>query len=181
MRKVLSLLFILSVALVAVAQDSQIPSDTLIWRANRPLIFNDFTGEPIESSNLMGEAFCLILTTFERPTDSMYTDISAYAVFDRTNSWMSRRTRPDEMLLFQVTFNVFEVYARKLRKLAQEIHTDPYSQMIFQKAYSSSLPLLTHECNELKRETRMGTDKVKLKEWDEKVKKELNELQAYEH
>jgi hypothetical protein len=109
----------------------------------------------------------------------MYTDISAYAVFDRTNSWMSRRTRPDEMLLFQVTFDVFEVYARKLRKLAQEIHTDPYSQMIFQKAYSSSLPQLTHECNELKRETRMGADKVKLQEWDEKVKKELKELDAY--
>jgi hypothetical protein len=87
----------------------------------------------------MGEAFCLILTTFERPVDSPYTEIGVQAVFDRTNSWISRRTRPDEMMLFQVTFNIFEVYARKLRKEAQQLRNDPFAQGVFQKKYAQSL------------------------------------------
>ena len=178
MRKILLLLFVLGFTVSMRAQD-QLPGDTLMWRASRPLVPADFTGEPIESSSLMGEAFCLILTTFSWPADSTYTIISAQAVFDRTNSWISRRATPDEMLIFQVTFNIFEVYARKLRKEALQLHSDPFAQGVFQHKYAAAMPMLTHQCNELKRDTKMGADKARLFEWNDKVNKELKELEAY--
>ena len=179
MKKILFLLSFVVMAVMAKSQDYQIPNDTLIWRDPRPLIFTDFLGEPIESSNLMGEAFCLILTSFEKHLDSTYVTISVQAVFDKTNSWISRRAKPEEMLLFQVTFNMFEVYARKLRKDADDLRVDPFAQSVFQRKYSSSLPSLTFKCNELKRDTKMGSDKNKLLLWDEKVKKELKDLERY--
>ena len=170
---------ILGLVSFAGGQDSQIPNDTLIWRDNRPLDFQDFLGEPIESSNLMGEAFCLILTTFDKPVDSTYVTISVQAVFDKTNSWISRRAKVEEMLLFQVTFNMFEVYARKLRKEALALRSDPFAQSVFQKKYALSLPSLTYKCNELKRDTRMGSNKERLLIWDAKVKSELKDLEQY--
>ena len=179
MRKILSILFLLGIVISVKAQDNRIPDDTLMWRANRPLGFNDFTGEPIESSNLMGEAFCLILTAYDKPADSDWYKISVVAVFDRTNSWISHRAKPDEILLFQVTFNVFEVYARQLRRDLQQITTGASTQYLFQRKYAAALPLLTHTCNELKRDTRMGSDRGKLSEWNQKINKELKELEQY--
>ena len=179
MRRTFSLLLLISFAVLTKAQDRQIPNDTLVWRMGRPLVFTDFTGEPIESSNLMGEAFCLILTSYDRPDDVSPVRISATAVFDRTNSWISRRAKQEEMLLFQVTFNIFETYARKLRKDASELRGNPYAESEFQRKYASSMTALTYQCNALKRETRMGSDKAKLLEWDDKVKKDLKELEAY--
>jgi len=104
----------------------------LVWRVNRPLVFDDFSGEPIESSNLMGEPFALSWPPLSGRRLDVHRHIGLCCLW-QNQLLDERRTRPDEMLLFQVTFNVFEVYARKLRKLAQEIHTDPYSQMIFRK------------------------------------------------
>lgn len=179
MKKILPLLLAVGFAFSARAQDSQIPNDTLTWRDSRPLVFRDFLGEPIESSNLMGEAFCLILTSIDQPADSGHVRITVQAVFDKTNSWISRRAKPEEVLLYQVTFNIFEVYARKLRKDIYQLRSDPFAQTVFQKKYAASLPNLTFQCNELKRETRMGSDKIKLEQWDKKIKTELKELEQY--
>jgi hypothetical protein len=160
------------------SQTSQLPEDTLMWSENRPLILSDFKGEAIESPNLMGEAYCMILTTYDQPADSSGVTLSAHAIFDRTNSWISKRTRKEgNALLFQVTFNMFEVYARKLRHDAEELRSNSDAEAIFHARYLSAMSVLTYKCNELKRDTRMGADRVRLKDWDEKIKKELKSIQ----
>jgi hypothetical protein len=178
MRKIFILLMIVGLSITARAQENLIPCDTLIWREGRPLKISDFKGEPIESSNLMGEAFCMILTSYEFSYDSVDNRISAVAVFDNTNSWISSRVRKVEIsLLFQVTFNLFEVNARKLRKVGRDLRFDPDAEKIFHRKYISTLSALNYQCNELKRDTRMGADKCKLQEWDKKIKKELKDLE----
>ena len=160
------------------AQTSQLPEDTLMWSENRTLLLSDFKGVAIESPNMMGEAYCMILTTYDQPTDTSPVILSAYAIFDKTNSWISKKTRKEgNALLFQVTFNMFEITARKLRQDADELRSNPDAETIFHTHYLSAMSLLTYKCNELKRDTRMGADRARLREWDEKVKKELQGIQ----
>jgi hypothetical protein len=155
-------------------------SDTLHWNATRELTMTDFKGETLEFTGLMGEAFCMMTANYERPTVFSKTNFKVYAIFDRTKSWVSLKSKSDNGLLyFQVMFNLYELHARELRKELSETKLRADPNAVFQEKYNASMTALTNEFNEFRKDTKMGLDNDALITWDKKVHDNLKILDNY--
>ena len=129
---------------------------------------------------LAGEAFCMTLATWKRPSAFHKVQFTVVPVFDRTKSWANHEIKVDQGLTyFQVMFNLYEVHARKLRQdlSSTKFGSDPTS--IFQEKYNSSMTGLTTEFNQFRKDTKLGTDADALSLWKLKVEEELKALEAF--
>src|SRR3990172_12889387 len=93
--------------------------DTLHWKSGKPLGWEDFKGKP--KPGMSGEAFCMLEAMYEKPNPLRKTKFKIAAVWDKKKSWIAPASKTaDELLYYQVLFNIYEVHARKLRKELSE-------------------------------------------------------------
>ena len=177
MIQIIILLFISSSFTYAQTLNS---NDTLHWKSDSSLTWNDFKGDPIEGVGLKGEVFCMNLANFEKPNRFQKTKFSVVSIFDRTKAWITKGSKSAQTLqYFQTMFNIYEVHARKLRKDLSESVFGDNPNPLFQEKYNASMTNLTNEFNEFKKETKLGSDKIALAKWKIMVKEELQLLDAY--
>lgn len=172
---------LLALIFISFLSFSQVKSgDTLHWKESKPLTWNDFKGKPKNGMN--GEAFCMIDARYEKPNPLKKTKFKIYAVWDKSKSWIAANSKNEnELLYYQVLFNIYEVHARQLRKDFSEIKKwgiDP--EKTFRAKYNEADASLTEEEHNLRDETDDGSSIDILKKWDEKVKKELNDLAQFQ-
>lgn len=159
---------------------ANVSNDTLQWRSNRLLTWDDFRGEPLEGVGLNGEAFCMNMANFEMAGMFQKTKFKVAAIFDRTKSWITVEHKSDVGLTyFQVMFNIYEVHARSLRRdlSTTKFGSDPTP--VFQEKYNQSMTNLSNEFNQFRRETKLGRDEDSLTRWKVKVDEELKLLDEY--
>ncbi|MFO7657440.1 MAG: hypothetical protein R6W78_10260 [Bacteroidales bacterium] len=179
--KLLSIVIItlLTTANLAFGQNQQ-TSDTITWSEEYRLTWMDFRGEPLEFTGLGAEATCFLFASYSRPTAFSKVKCKVNAVFDRSKSWVSPKAKNELALTwFGLMFDLYELHARKLRKDFSETKfpTDP--DPLFQQKYNNAMTNLTNEFNELRKQTKMGTDSEALKYWKDKISKTLDELSVF--
>ncbi len=175
-------LFFLLFCALKINSQTSLSNDTLIWHLSRPLSWSDFKGEVIDGIGLSGEIFCMNLANFEKKNALVKTTYSVVSVFDRNKSWVDPKIKTSHGLMyFQVTFDIYEVHARKLRKDLSEADfgSDPNQQ--FQQKYNASMTELTQEFNSFRKETKMGSVMGELKKWRIKIDEELKQLESYKN
>jgi len=171
---------VLLAAVITVFGQTNISNDTLHWNSQKQLTWGDFKGEPIEGVGLIGEVFCMNVANFEKPGPFQKTKFKVVAIFDRTKAWINESSKSDKVLTyFQVTFNIYEVHARSLRRdlSTAKVGSDPTP--IFQAMYNQSMTNLMNEFNLFRKETKLGLDIVSLDTWKVKVDEELKGLDEY--
>ncbi len=174
-------LILLFVPFFSLAQGQvKVSNDTLHWRADRPLQWSDFKGQPQEGAAFEGRILCLNLGGFQRKSAHHYTVFETVAVFDRLNSWMPEKNRTEsDLKYFQVMFDIYELHSRKMREAYALSRTAKDPDAEFKEKYSHSANDRSTDINMFRMQTKLGTDTVALEKWHEKILAQLNALEAY--
>lgn len=153
-------------------------NDTLHWKESKPLSWADFKGKP--KTGMSGEAFCQLDANYEKPNPLKKTKFKIYAVWDKKKSWIAPGSKTeDELLYYQILFSIYEVHARKLRKEFSETKFGLNPEAEFRTKYNAATENITDETNEYRDETKEGEDKAAVKKWDDKIKKEIKDLEKF--
>lgn len=172
---------LLSFALLPLALLGQeTPNDTLHWSPTRLLAAADFKQQPQDYTGMNGEAYCMVLANFERPSTTDSTTYHAVAIFDRSKSWIAPKVEQKPLLAyFQVMFDLYELHARKLKKSFTDTPAEGDPTAAFQARYNAMMTDLSNAFNTYRKETRMGQDPAQVAVWSKRVKEELGALSAY--
>lgn len=157
---------------------AQVKPDTLHWKESKPLSWEEFKGKP--KNGMSGEAFCQLDAQYEKPNPLKKTKFKIFAVWDKKKSWVAAASKTaDELLYYQVLFNIYEVHARKLRKEFSETKFGIDPEKTFRAKYNAADASPTEDERDFRDETNEGAEAEELKKWDEKIKAELKELAPF--
>jgi len=171
-------LFLLLLFPSAIFSQSKNLNDTLHWKESKPLSWQDFKGKP--KNGMSGEAFCMLMANYEKPNPLKKTKFKIAAVWDRKKSWIAPDSKTaDELLYYQVLFDIYEVHARKLRKEFSETKFGLNPEAEFRGKYNTATENLTEEANDYRDETNEGADIAAVKKWNEKIKEEFKQLEKF--
>jgi hypothetical protein len=153
--------------------------DGIKWTLNTQLTVQDFLGKPISNSQHSAESFIGISSSCTPMNDSVIIEIDA--VFHRNKSWIKKNNDTSRVIPHeQGHFDLGEVFARKLRK---ELSEHKFKKKNLTKYVNETVGyyngLLTKEQDVYDTETNHSINEAKQKEWLDKIKKELTELDAY--
>lgn len=175
--RILSLCLFLLVSSFLFSQ-AKLSADTLHWKESKPLSWSDFKGKP--KSGMSGEAFCQLDANYEKPNPLKKTKFKIYAVWSKSKSWITSTSKTtDELLYYQVLFNIYEVHARRFRKEISETKFGIDPEKTFREKYNLAGVSLSDDCRVFRDVTNEGAEIEELKKWNEKVKKELKELEQF--
>jgi hypothetical protein len=153
-------------------------NDTIYWSAGEKLNWDDFNATPDDRTDALAVTGSAISASYSFKDSQV--KMGARSFFLRSKSWVKKKE--DYLLRHeQLHFNITEIYARKIRKAFSKSSTtdNKSSKALYKKVFSS----LNAECKEYQnkydRETRHSIIKEKQLEWDEKITKELEDLDDY--
>lgn len=177
MKKISIFLFFVLINLLSFSQ--VVSNDTIHWSSGKPLTWNDFKGDAIDSVALPADAVIAILASEKKGSRFAGTTTYVVTVFDWRNSWVKPKA-DSEMLLkyFQVLFDVGELYSRKLRKSIKEANLDPYP-VSFNEKYMGAKIGMNDRVKQFKKESKNGTYEIAITRWYDNVKAELTELDGF--
>jgi hypothetical protein len=176
----LTLLF--SCAPTDIQKESSInPDDIVRWTDTTKLSWNDFQGKPPKDAKANSEIVIQLPAKFHEAKflTSASTTVECYV--DKKASWVRKSQAKTQLLLYnQTLFNLYEVYARKLRKNFVETDFSIENPAgVFDSIYQAHTAELSKVAARYRRESGTGTKNKKIKEWSEKISAELKELDKY--
>lgn len=178
MKKLLWMLPFLSLGLNSFPQS--LSSDTLHWVSYKKLTWEDFKGEAIDVPGMSGQTMMVMLAGFKKMSLLFPTKAYVVTVFDRKNSWTKNEAKTRQSLkYYQVMFDLYEVYTRRLRKDFDETTFGLNPNKVFQEKYNAALTALSDRNKPYIKETKMGTDAEAIDKWEGIIHNELKELEEY--
>ncbi|MBN1397342.1 MAG: hypothetical protein JXA06_04845 [Bacteroidetes bacterium] len=156
-------------------------TDIVRWSDTTKLSWEDFTGTPPDNTTLDFEMVVLTPAEFQEPSifRSASAKVECYMVKDA--SWVIKSKEKKQLLAYnQIMFDICELSARKLRKAISEADFELLgSSELFNKIYNDNKRELTNTIDSYHSETESGINTKKLKEWQEKVVRELSILEDF--
>lgn len=149
----------------------------LSWNEFYKLQWDDFRGEPDDSSH--GDAATSV--SIKAKPFVVRKDISydVVALFNRSKSWV-RDKSPSLLSHERLHFDIAELYARKIRKKISELKASGVDDV---KTFNAAIEELLHESNEVDIqydiETLHGAMSKKQAAWEKKVEDELIRLERF--
>lgn len=154
--------------------------DRIEWSSDVKLTWKDFMGKPDTLSKYKAVTFTKIRVQDEKFDDKIILNFPA--TFNRSLSW-TKDTKSTSLLRHeQVHFDISELVARKIRKdCSQHVSYDlSLSYEFIQNTYDYYRTYCLDSINDTyDSETNHGMIKSKQKEWEEKIAKELKDLDRY--
>jgi len=176
----LTLLF--SCAPTDIVKESDInPDDIVRWTDTTKLSWNDFQGKPAKESKAASELVIQLPEKFQEEQFLKSASATVECYMDKKASWIKKAQAKPLLLLYnQTLFNIYELYARMLRKDFSEIDLNGENPA---GAVDSIYKARTEELSKItvryKRESTTGTKSKKVKEWSDKIDAELKELEEF--
>lgn len=186
MKKLLFLLFGLFIVQCAASKVSELynvynKSDYLYWSDTKSLSWNDFQGEPLNSSNISSEIVVYNPATIEKSNLFSSFKLTSICVFDKKHSWVNRSIADSSTLLYnQTIFDIYELYTRKLRKKFSETDfgLSNYSEKFHQMTARNNKDLVD-EVSKFRKESDIGKNLDAVFNWHLKIKSELKGLKQF--
>lgn len=162
--------------------DTYNSDDYVIWSEDRKLAWSDFRGAPEYGNDVISESLFKLPSRAGRENVFTQKEITAFAVFDKSKSWVKKELASDRALLFnQVMFDIYELYARRLKKEFHEAKINiEDTEKEFRRINEENNRLLKNELTKYQVITKLGDDETAIKEWSVKIKDRLNELKEYQ-
>jgi hypothetical protein len=172
------LALILTLTLIACAAAAQTTVDArLEWNEYYKLSWDDFQGIPSTESHGDAATSVQIKAKPFYIKDEIHYDV--YAYFNRQKSWKREQT-PDLLQHEQLHFDIAELYARKIRQEIMRLKSLNVNDV---DRMNSAVRLLLEESNRVDiqydAETLHGSFPKKQKYWSDKVKSDLEALDAF--
>lgn len=165
---------------ILLIQSRTYSQDTINWRPNYQLKWDDFNAQPNESVSFAAQTDCSIAYSYTFQNNIFSTSVISY--FNKNRSWSKNKNATDSILLIheQGHFNINELFARKLREAFGKYSFNPVSvkqdlDAIFQKRWRDKLAYdVLYD-----QETDHGKNALKQKEWTIKILGQLNQLNGF--
>jgi hypothetical protein len=165
---------------VAEMYEAYSPDDYLYWSEERKLKWEDFQGEPIESSVSACESFFVNPATAEKFDMFSQVELTAICLFDKKKSWVKKESADDNLLLYnQVLFDIYELHTRMLRKEFAESEFTYKLDEEFHSLFEKNNSALMDEIQKFRRESKLGMEENVVKDWSIKINGRLKELIKY--
>lgn len=151
------------------------------WNKSRKLSWKDFKGKWDDKKSFTCYSF--ITTSFNyyetKKADSLCVEMEA--TFYPTDSYAKEDTKTKARLEHeQGVFDLYEIWARQMKKSIMSTKFSKHSYSVYLKnMYKANLQNRNTEISKYRNETKNGSDPVKQKEWNAKIKKELLSLEPY--
>lgn len=152
--------------------------DTINWRANYKLKWQDFQGKPDTNSIYSAVSNPVIKYKLRADEDGFNVEVFCYLI--KGNSWARYKTNDTLLKHEQGHFDIAELFARKLRKLFSEykfnyktVGTDIEKIFVVNKKERTRVDLLYDK------ETNFSKNSKKQFYWNNKIKAELLKLKKY--
>jgi hypothetical protein len=174
----------LLLVLLLIITSSFIPSkgtDYIGWSASNKLTWKDFQGKAERHSHHDALSHCGLSMDMGMTGGEMTFTVEA--VFDRKQSWV-KGDEPTDVLLAheQLHFDIYERYARELRKELSDATFNGIPDDVTKKTsriYKEVNDELLVAQRQYDKETDHSLVREKQLEWQERIKDELIELNAY--
>ncbi len=154
-------------------------ADTLHWSANKKLTWNDFKGKPSDELET-GECLMVMQASFVKKNPLKPAIAAVVAVFDRKHSHTAIDDRTaQELKYYQVMFDIYEVYSRKLRQEFKNTKFGLDPDKIFQEKYSKGITALDERVRKYRNDTNQGESNAELLKWEKQIALELKELEKF--
>lgn len=155
--------------------------ERLEWNSTRKLTWKDYKGQ---WNNTRKVEVMTFVSAFYNHFLSKTGDtiiVETMPVFYPEDSFVKAERKTKEQLFHEQTkFDLYEVWARKLRKDFSITNFSKATYSTFmQSMYKANLQARNLELAKYNNETNGGKDAVKQKEWAAKVQKQLGELNKY--
>ncbi|MCX2745431.1 hypothetical protein OO013_16245 [Mangrovivirga sp. M17] len=148
-------------------------SDERQWEEGK-LTWNDFKGEPFESSPSASELSYQLSysTTKKRIGDTTFFFFQTRNYINPYISWVKESEKSDQLLRYnQVIFNILELHRRELQEELHRINNTDLAENKFRTQYQKC----NYEIKQFQHETNSGTDKSALVYWDKKITQKLKD------
>ena len=168
-------------SLMFLGGQSQPDKNTLIWKKDRVLTWDDFQGKPEKRFAAASTAYDILKTI--SPEQKKTVTIKIEAVFFKNTSWKKKSWINEQVLAHeQKHFDIVELYARKLRKLISEFKfTDMASvnenvTLLYNKI-DKEMDIYQDKYDE---ETDGSLNGDQQRAWQKKISQEIEELSKFE-
>lgn len=186
MRLVVLLVLIFSAESIF-AQDRLVNSENVLqWQEGYKLRVEDFKKPRKANDSYSHTAYKIEFYPSEVLVDANdyiqgYEDVTVVAEFHMDKSHFNPEYEAEYLPFEQLTFDIAELYARKIRKRFDELKAKKERRF---SMYNYEYNLLWKACREYQSEFSKATNngwkaKDKIAEWRDKIDKDLNELQEY--
>jgi|ERR1035437_2394416 hypothetical protein len=177
--KYLSFVVIISV-LCAFNYKQSKGTDMFFWEKNVKLTWNNYKGSP----NGNTEGLSAVTNYHIKTTSHYFGDSVEYVIkcyLSMQASWVKKEDQNDKVLHHeQGHFDIGEIFARKIRKAVSGF---AFKMETLNKDYNTLFQNLMKECDTYDElydsETNKSENAEKQKEWDQKIDKELKDLEGY--
>lgn len=151
----------------------------LEWRADAPLVWDDFKG-PIDSqSDMLAMTKSKLKYKWACDEEGNFS-YEVTARFDRGTSWKSDKVNAELLAHEQLHFDITELYARKMRKLLSVMEKPCSMTTEEMKATLSEIQQTWDDRQkQYDRETNHSKDKAAQAEWRQKINKEMKALESF--
>jgi hypothetical protein len=157
------------------------PDDIVRWTDTTKLSWDDFQGKPPKEAKAYSEIVIQLPAKFNEEKFLTSASATVECYVDRRSSWVKKPQAKSQLLLYnQTLFNIYEVYARKLRKnFAGTDFSVENPSAVLDSIYKIHIDELSKITARFRRESGTGTKDKKIKEWSGKIAVELKELEEY--
>lgn len=148
--------------------------DTINWRSNYQLTWDDFKAAPDTSSVQAAMTYTVIRYKTEEQSDS--TVVKVYCYFQKDKSWTKAKNDSIFIKHERGHFDIAELHARLFRKAIRNMPAD-HAQIdsVFKKITNAK-----REYNAMyDRETQLSRNKEKQLYWSKKILAEIQELDEF--
>ena len=152
-------------------------TDTIIWSQNRKLIWNDFKGQPDNNEMNKASTFAgLELMSFY--TKGSIPKLNVICYFIKSKSWVKVENE-DYLAHEQVHFDIWELYARKIRKSFDSLSVSGNTNILDYHAIFNSY---SEKCSNYHNlyDSKVYFNDVRQEEWIKRISVELDKLKKYE-
>ena len=157
-------------------------NDSIIWTTNYKLSYADFKHAPPATSNFKAMSNLNFPFRQKIKGDTMY--VFPFCYFKKSESWFKKDSSANNNVVLlsheRGHFDLAEIEIRKLRKKLLEMHLNRQNaESMIKQAATETLAAEQAISDLYDKETNFSTNKEKQKEWEQKIKKQLQELSAY--
>jgi hypothetical protein len=172
------LLFLVSFILFSFKQDG---NDEIVWQADKKLEWKYFKASPNPDSKHSAISASRINMSYHSKKDTLF--VSVRAVFIQSESWVVSGNETESLLSHEQThFDITELYARKLR---QKISGKKMKKISVMKELTELKNDIGDNLNAFHdlydSETNHCKNAQKQLEWEKKIAKELQSLDAFKN
>jgi hypothetical protein len=157
--------------------------DTLFWKTDSTLKWSDFKGHAQSNMQMAAESYIVIQTKGEPNVNTNAVDILVRPIFQPKKSWYKSPKDTTKYLLEheELHFDIAELNCRMMRKELKAEFKSSFTDYVkrFEKILNKYEKQYVKMSEDYDKETSHSLNMEKQKEWNDRIKKQLNDFQDY--